>query len=201
MLLVIAMSVGLVQTKAQSLDLRLLEKINGPVNSSADARWRFVTNSMAPIAVAEPVGLFIAGQLGHNDYLKQQALVGLFSIGASAVLSTGIKVITKRERPYLTYPNLIVGKQNPTDYSFPSGHITVAFETATSLSLAIPKWYVIVPSYTYAAAIGYSRMYLGVHYPSDVLVGAILGTGTAYLTFKANQWLRGKRKNKIISFY
>ena len=182
------------ECQAQSLDLRLLEHINGPTNLGPDSRWRFVTNSMAPVAISEPVGLFLAGQLGHNEYLKQQGLVGLVAIGGSVVLSTGVKLVTKRERPYLAHPDLITGKQGPTDYSFPSGHASIAFATATSLSLAIPKWYVIVPSYTYAAAVGYSRLYLGVHYPSDVLGGAILGSGTAYLTFKANQWLRRKRK-------
>lgn len=187
------------QTKAQSVDLRLLEYINGPVNPRPDSRWRFVTNTMAPMAVAEPLGLLIAGQLGHNSYLKQQALVGLVAIGGSAILSTGVKLITHRERPFLAHPDLITGKQGPTDYSFPSGHVTTAFATATSLSLAIPKWYVIAPSYTYAAAVGYSRMYLGVHYPSDVLGGAIIGSGTAFLTYKANQWLRGKKKNITIN--
>ncbi len=165
LLLLISLLTGSVSVKAQSLDLRLLQSINGPVNPGPDSRWRFVSNSMAPMALAEPLGLLIAGQLGHNDYLKQQALVGLVAIGGSVVVSTALKVVTHRERPYLAYPDLITGKQGPTDYSFPSGHASVAFATATSLSLAIPKWYVIVPSYTYAAAVGYSRMYLGVHYP------------------------------------
>ncbi|MFA6084843.1 phosphatase PAP2 family protein [Mucilaginibacter sp.] len=199
LLLALLLVTGTLQSKAQSWDLRLLEHINGPVNPGPDSRWRFVTNTMAPVAVAEPLGLLIAGHFGHNEYLKQQALVGLVAIGGSAILSTGVKLITHRERPYLAYPDLITGKHGPTDYSFPSGHVTTAFATATSLSLAIPKWYVIVPSYTYAAAVGYSRMYLGVHYPSDVLGGAILGSGTAFLTYKANQWLRGKKKNKTFN--
>jgi membrane-associated phospholipid phosphatase len=78
----------------------------------------------------------------------------------------------------------------------PSGHTSSAFSTATSLSLNFRKWYVVAPAYTYAAAVGYSRMYLGVHYPSDVLVGALLGSGTAYLTWKINKKLQNKRKNR-----
>jgi undecaprenyl-diphosphatase len=77
--------------------------------------------------------------------------------------------------------------------SFPSGHTSVAFSTATSLYLAYPKWYVAVPAFTYAASVGYSRMYLGVHYPSDVLAGAVIGAGSAWLMYKANKWLFKKK--------
>jgi membrane-associated phospholipid phosphatase len=50
-----------------------------------------------------------------------------------------------------------------------------AFALATSLSLSYPKCYIIVPSFAWASSVGYSRMDLGVHYPSDVLAGAIVG--------------------------
>jgi membrane-associated phospholipid phosphatase len=50
------------------------------------------------------------------------------------------------------------------------------------MSLAFPKWYVIAPAYMYACAAGYSRMHLGVHYPSDVVAGAIVGTGSTVLS-------------------
>jgi membrane-associated phospholipid phosphatase len=76
----------------------------------------------------------------------------------------------------------------------PSAHTSSAFATATSLSLAFPKWYVVVPSFVWASSVGYSRMHLGVHYPSDVLVGALVGSGSAFLTQKANQWLNKKRE-------
>ena len=52
---------------------------------------------------------------------------------------------------------------------------------ATALTLSYPKWYVIAPSYLLAVSVAYSRINLGVHYFSDVLGGAALGTGCAYL--------------------
>ncbi len=79
---------------------------------------------------------------------------------------------------------------------FPSGHTSLAFAIATSLSLKYPKWYVIAPSYVWACSVGYSRMNLGVHYPSDVLAGAVLGAGSAFLTYKLNEWFWKKQNNK-----
>jgi membrane-associated phospholipid phosphatase len=61
---------------------------------------------------------------------------------------------------------------------------------ATSLSLQYPKWYVIAPAYLYAGTVAYSRMDLGVHYPSDVLSGAIIGSGSAYITYKINRKIK-----------
>ena len=64
-------------------------------------------------------------------------------------------------------------------HSFPSGHAATSFAMATSLSLSFPEWYVIAPSMLWAASVSVSRAWLGVHYPTDIAVGAALGTGIA----------------------
>ena len=69
----------------------------------------------------------------------------------------------------------------------PSGHTSGAFNLATSLTLSYPKWYVAAPSYLWASGVAYSRMYIGVHYPSDVFIGALLGSGTAWLNYYINK--------------
>lgn len=179
------------RANAQNADLRLLQYINGPI-SGADQTWRAVTNSVGYIAPIAPASMFIIGLANHDKELQIKALETAGSIVIAEGLSLGIKRLSNRERPGAAHPDLIIPKISESNSSFPSGHTSLAFSTATSLSLSFPKWYVIAPAFTYAAAVGYSRMYLGVHYPTDVIGGAILGTGSAYLTWKLQKLLNKK---------
>lgn len=69
-------------------------------------------------------------------------------------------------------------------YSFPSGHASGSFVIATSLTLRYPDnpW-IVAGSFTYATLVSLGRMYWGVHYPSDVLVGSLVGAGCAALIY------------------
>ena len=119
----------------------------------------------------------------------------LFRSVLSTIVTHGVKRIVQRERPFKQYPD-IVSRDEGGGYSFPSGHTSAAFNTATALSLLYPKWYVIAPSFLWAGSVGYARMYQGVHYPSDVLVGAIVGAGTAWIGYKAQAWMVKKSSHK-----
>jgi membrane-associated phospholipid phosphatase len=135
------------------------------------------------------------GLIRHDDELFRNACVTLTATALNIGITTAIKYSVNRKRP--DQANIgVVDKSDFNDPSFPSGHTSSAFATATSLSLAYPKWFVIIPTYTIASAIGYSRVYLGGHYPSDVLAGALVGSGCAWLTFEINKKLikhSGKR--------
>jgi membrane-associated phospholipid phosphatase len=87
------------------------------------------------------------------------------------ILNTAVKVLVGRRRPELaSLPPLAA---TPTRLSFPSAHATTGFAGAPALSRAgLPA----APLYGLAGALALSRLYLGVHYPSDVLAGAALGT-------------------------
>ncbi|MBK9735061.1 MAG: phosphatase PAP2 family protein [Saprospiraceae bacterium] len=120
--------------------------------------------------------------------MQQHGYELLISIGVSSLFSETLKSAFSRTRPADKYPNEVFVSNPVHGRSFPSGHTTVAFATATTLSLQYKKWYVVVPAYLGAASVGYSRMYLGKHYPSDVLAGAVIGIGSGYLS----HWLTKK---------
>ena len=94
----------------------------------------------------------------------------------------GLKYIVRRTRPYVRFPDIAarahVSRWDP--YSFPSGHAALAFALATSWTLSHPKWYVAAPGYLWAMSVALSRVWLGVHYPTDVLFGALWGGVVAW---------------------
>jgi membrane-associated phospholipid phosphatase len=183
---------------SQNLDIQLLRAINSPQDLHIDGFFRVVSNSDIYMMGALPLTVAIVGIVNHNGDQIQNAGVIAAAVVINFGITTALKYSINRERPFITYPDIInkTGK-DISDPSFPSGHTSLAFTLATSISLQYPKWYIIVPAYTYAGTVGYSRMHLGAHYPSDVLVGAIVGTGSAYLTHIINNRLTYGRRNKV----
>ena len=179
---------------AQNFDIDLLRDINLGRNRKLDGTFMFITNSVTPVSIAAPVIIYGWGWMKTEPTLKSKGIMIGASLTLCTVVATALKFSVNRPRPWVTYPD-IEHMQEVGPYSFPSGHTSTAFVTATSLSIAFPKWYVIVPSYMWAGSVGYSRMHLGMHYPSDVLAGAIIGTGSAILCYKAQQWLN-KRSSR-----
>ena len=183
---------------SQNLDIRLLREINSPETLPADVFFREVSDIGIYITAGVPLSLAVAGLVKHDNELLRNAAV----IAAGSLVNEGLKYsvkhIVNRDRPYITYPDIVnkTGIVYNNDPSFPSGHTSSAFATATSLSLAYPEWYVIVPSYLYAGTMAYSRMYLGVHYPSDVIAGALLGSGCAWLSHVVNRKLNGQAEKQ-----
>ena len=102
------------------------------------------------------------------------------SVLASGIISTLLKHIIERPRPFDLYPELEKLSAGGS-FSFPSGHTADAFAFATAICIAYPRWYIIIPAFTWAGSVGYSRMDLGVHYPSDVMAGVIIGAATAVI--------------------
>jgi membrane-associated phospholipid phosphatase len=132
------------------------------------------------------------GLLSHQKSVRNKGLFIGEAFAVSSFVTLAMKYGIQRDRPFVTYP-FIQKLSDGGSPSFPSGHTSSAFSTATSLSIAFPKWYVIAPSFLWASGVGYSRMHLGVHYPSDVLVGALVGSGTAFLTHFLNKKILAKR--------
>ncbi len=177
---------------AQNWDIDILKEVNLHRDKALDYGFLFVTNWAAPLAYSVPVFLFLFSFINKNRSLRQKSIYVITATLIAALSTTIIKHIVNRKRPYVVYPFIqkIATGGSP---SFPSGHTSDAFTMAASLSIAFPKWYVIVPSYAWAIAVGYSRMDLGVHYPSDVLASIILATFWAIIT---HYWFTKKKPFK-----
>ena len=171
---------------AQNLDIDLLRKINIERNAALDPAFKLITNSVSPIGLGAPLIVISIGFIQKDQTLQNKGYYIGATLLTSALITTSLKFAIDKDRPFVTYPEIqkLTSAGSP---SFPSGHTSEAFATATSLSLAFPKWYVIAPSFIWASAAGYSRMHLGVHFPSDVLVGALIGSGSAWLCHKLNK--------------
>jgi membrane-associated phospholipid phosphatase len=179
-------------SNAQNVDIDILKNINLNRNTDLDPLMKGITNSALPISIGTPIIMYTVGLIQKDSTTKLKAIFVAETFAASAFITLALKSTIKRERPYVTYPE-IDNVVEESSYSFPSGHTSSAFATATSLSMAYPKWYVIAPSFLWAGTVGYSRMHLGVHYSSDVFAGAIIGSGSAFLCYKLNKWINKKR--------
>lgn len=180
----------------QNADINLLKPINKNETTFKNAWLGGVASSDIPLSLGLPVGIAIAGFIRHDDHLKQDALYMGAGFFISSAITISVKKLVNRPRPFVTYPFIIKRDSESGSESFPSGHTATAFCTATELALRYPYWYVIVPSYLFATSVGWARMYQGVHYPSDVLAGALAGAGSAWLGWKLQKWMQGRPHKK-----
>ncbi|MBU9713758.1 phosphatase PAP2 family protein [Evansella tamaricis] len=114
-----------------------------------------------------------------GEIVRSWAIQALISLTVSHIIVHFIKKAYCRERPYRKLENVNLSSSPLKDYSFPSGHTTAAFSIVIvfsmySLALAI----LLLPL---AVLIGFSRMYLGLHFPTDCIIGALIGTLSSVL--------------------
>ena len=152
-------------------------------------------------------------------YIKSKSWKNIFTLGfiyiEGYLVTTGLtrctKILVQRERPYMynttTIPEiekLNLSQEENSYFSFFSGHTSSSFYSATFISKAYydiygaNEWFYIISTLSYSAAstVAYLRVKSGKHYPSDVIVGAIVGTGIGYLIPQIH-----KRKNKNLTVY
>lgn len=154
-------------------------------NDSATVFWEFMTD----LGNTGLLWIFMALFLLLRKKTRQTGLAASLAIAINTVISNGIlKLWVARPRPFLTYTDLTPMIPPPTDFSFPSGHTSCAFAVAFVLYEYLPKRYSI-PILAVAAFIGLSRLYLGVHYPSDVLAGVLIGFAVAKIAVRLIQYI------------
>ena len=106
----------------------------------------------------------------------------LFAMGIDTLITEyGIKNIVCRVRPCNLVDDVNMLVEKPTSYSFPSNHSASAFAGAVAVMLTIKKKAWTIPAFVFSGIIAFSRMYVFVHFPSDVFAGILLGSTIAVL--------------------
>ncbi|SFR69002.1 phosphatase PAP2 family protein [Anaeromicropila populeti] len=126
------------------------------------------------------------GLVFYAKYRRVGFVVNLSVMLEMFVVNQFLKNIFARTRPFVAMEELEHLTRAPHSYSFPSGHTASSFAAAMVLFLMLPRKYGI-SALCLAALIGFSRIYLGVHYLTDVLAGMALGMGIAYISVYAGK--------------
>jgi membrane-associated phospholipid phosphatase len=180
------------------LDLKLFRVFNNYRYGLANTIIPITDKSVLPVSILLPLSLAAFSRVNSNYYDENSGLLLAVSEITSTGITLGIKQLFQRGRPFETLDSVYENRFNsPTDkYAFPSGHTTIAFSIATALTLRYPdKPFLIAGSYLYAAIVGYGRIYLGVHYPLDVLGGVVVGCGTSILVYSLRKEIINIKNN------
>jgi len=150
----------------QAFDDSIRLYVHAHANPALTAAMREISRFGAP-AVLIAVALVMVILLARAGR-RRTAWLFAITVGGAEILEELLKLVFQRPRPVPFF-----GLAEPAGYSFPSGHATVsfAFFAALAVFVAPRRWLYFLGAALPVAAIGYSRIYLGVHYPSDVVGG------------------------------
>lgn len=166
-----------------ALDIQLFHLLNGLAGLSP-ALDRLILFSASELAYLVPLAFLIL--LIFSGYSRQEKLEMFFVAAVSSVVARiGVTELIRffyhRPRPFAELS--IEPLFTPTSWSFPSGHATFFFAFATAVYLYNKKWG--IGFFMAAAVVTISRVIAGVHYPSDIVGGVVIGAAVAYLVFTA----------------
>ncbi len=132
-----------------------------------------------PLFAAGVVVLAAAGLGLRRPRLVAASVLAVLAAGLGVVVAAVLSRVVDRPRPFVAHPQIHAFLAHAPDPGFPSDHATAAFAIAAVLVLRLGRW--ALPVLLAAAALAVSRVLVGVHYPADVLAGALLGTAAAAL--------------------
>lgn len=193
--------------QSENFDQTLFRKLNGHRTGFLDLTVPISEKPVPFALLITPLSLYVSSRFTDNYYDENSAAL----LGTSNALTVAATLLTKetvrRKRPMLSMDNIYFDKdffKRNDRFSFPSGHASISFSIATSLTLRYPdNPYLITGLYLRALVVSFGRIYIGAHYPADVLVGALIGTGSAFLVnslrkdiikFKADIFNQEERK-------
>ena len=129
-----------------------------------------------------------------RKYRRAGAAASLSLILDFIVVNLVLKNLVARTRPYDMLEELLLITKRPSDLSFPSGHAGACFAVAIVLFLCLPRRFGI-PAMVVAVLISFSRLYVGAHYPTDVLGGMVIGCITGWIAYGL-LWKKQKDKQE-----
>ena len=152
----------------------LQESVRNPI---LDSSMIFITSlgNGGMIWIAATIVLLIPKKTRKAGIMSAVALLGSLIINNNIV-----KNIVQRPRPFVTFTDLQIIIPTPSEFSFPSGHTSSSFAAAAVFYRHLPKK-LGLPAVILAGLIGFSRLYVGVHYPTDVIAGVLMGILLSYL--------------------
>ncbi|RBP07734.1 phosphatase PAP2 family protein [Rossellomorea aquimaris] len=164
-------------TRFQKVDDFLFYRINGS-KQLYRSFFGYVTHlGGARFTVASVLILFFLSQ--YYPQMLRTVMAAMITLCISHVIMSITKRLVKRIRPYLTLPDARIHGYEFKDHSFPSGHSTAIFSISIPFMIQYPPTMLIL--FPISWLVGYSRVILGVHYPSDVLAGAFLAFATTLM--------------------
>ena len=128
-------------------------------------------------------GLLLARSLGVRDAVRMLPILIPCITVATWTVETPIKAFFRRRRPFIDVVRALVVGKKPGSWSFPSGHTASSFAAAWTLSACWPRYSPLFVGL--ASGVGFSRIYVGAHYPGDVTSGAFFGMAVAELVRRA----------------
>ncbi|RYM06046.1 phosphatase PAP2 family protein [Sporolactobacillus sp. THM7-7] len=161
------------------MECRLFKIINRHYERKMfNAYFRTVTNIGG--AVIEILTVLILLSLSRGG-LRHAAIASAISLTVSHIIVQILKKLWPRKRPYLTLEGALYPVNPLTDHSFPSGHTTAVFSVIIPIIFYMPMLGILL--FPIAASVAVSRIFLGLHYPSDVLAGICLGTIVGWISY------------------
>lgn len=130
---------------------------------------------------------------------KAGLLAGLALVFSLFFTNLGLKPFFARPRPYVVMEGIIPLLTSMDPNSFPSGHTSAAFAACMVWARTLPNRWMRIVSVVMAVCMGLSRLYVGVHYPSDVLAGALIGSICAILSLGIAYFIQGRKKEQSIA--